>query len=379
MTERVRSSQRRSVRKNWVLAVRWKVAARLMVSGVLLIGGCRLGEVDDGVVRGIILGEDHNLRREFTWTQDGEATSGGRRRGGEDEGEGSVLSVVVALTDVKKSEHWVMALPTSWTIEGGEYDGETIAITPNALRSRRGRESFWLPEPPTAWPDSLRPIPVRISVRGRRENWYAVLDLMARTIEGVEGALGENLFAEPIAVESTEQSNSEMCDQGQLTSEERGVIICVQESLSNLVMMADLTRATLGATAVREKCAVYDESDTCLLNHRTHAVIHIDADVMTGRNAMTDFVVSHELMHALGFGHTCYFATIMRGVFDSDTLMSCNSVGQAPLFELSGITDITIFDVAYVQVSFAMMEELSRLKGTELRLSRRPFANVLVR
>ena len=177
----------------------------------------------------------------------------------------------------------VVLVPRQWTITSGSYGGQTLGVDVRAALARTGDETrFWrlsrLPSRPASvavgWPAERLPVPValqrsrvRISAADSAAFWGIVREL--------EGDFGMSLF-EPASPGTGGDDDPSVS----------GVAVRVDPSLHT----AGLTFVTWSGDG-----DIYDAT----VNVRSTALLHDPR------------VVTHEMLHALGLGHTPSWTSVM--------------------------------------------------------------------
>lgn len=190
-----------------------------------------------------------------------------------------------------QDEHGIVLVPRAWTIPSGRYAGEVVEISPHAARTPvcRGCSVFWVRYPAQGrepvrfqgWPVSRFPLRVGFD-REHSVPAGAAPDSAAfwRAVESVEDAFGMDLFRPVRYAQTLAQGIEE-------NGPDDVVLVVIDPSLS----VAGLTMV-LGRPGIVEYAAVS-------LQRR---------DVV--RTGYGVELVGHEMMHALGFGHTCAWRSI---------------------------------------------------------------------
>lgn len=210
--------------------------------------------------------------------------------------------VHLRVTTPRALQNMTIALvPTSWRIEGGTHDGREIPIdAARALRRLGGNAAFWRLAPlagnePTklvGWPESELPLRIAFN-RGRSTERIATEDSVAfwRIAEQMERDLGLRLFA---------------------PAEPQG------DSIPAAVVAVEIgTGAGEGHTFVTWNQSG-DAYDGVLMFRRASTL----------RNA---HVVTHELLHLLGFGHATSFPSVSQAVSGTEPRMTPEDVAYAQL------------------------------------------------
>ena len=293
-----------------------------------------------------------------------------RGQGGSDD----IVMPAILDASIVNRRVFVIMLTREWTIENGRYAGVTVPISEVALTAKD--ETTWLADPPVSWVADVEPIPVRLLGDVRMETNDGDLTLLATAIEELEEALGEDLLDIPKAVDQDEiQGNRDLhhraCDVESMDELPKGILVCIETFATSFPYWRQLDEIVVGWTAYDEECV--DERGSrgrCIVMERTRALISLDR-VSLSSHEVAMFAVVHELMHALGFGHTCYFSSIMHGGFSEEMLVSCNSRGLSPRFEIGRALKLTAFDVAHAQLVLAMVDEIrTRASTSEVYVSR---------
>lgn len=193
-----------------------------------------------------------------------------------------------------QAEHGIVLVPRTWTIPTGRYAGEAVAVSPHRARMRvcPGCSVFWVKDPVPGgavrfqgWPASRFPLRVAFD-REHSIPAGAAPDSAAfwRGVESMEDAFGMDLFRPVRYVQTLAQGIEE-------TGADDVVLVVIDPGLP----VAGLTMA-IGARGIVEYAAVS-------LQRR---------DVV--RTGYGPELVGHEMMHALGFGHTCSWRSISADI-----------------------------------------------------------------
>jgi hypothetical protein len=209
-----------------------------------------------------------------------------------------------ALTD----ELRIVLIPTVWTIQQGSYRGQTQPISLEAaFRSDRGAAGFYRGQragarsrmKPVAWP--IDSFPLAVALRGREVaeglsagDSVAFWELLGR----LETELGQDLFRPAREADIPVQAN--------------GILVSVNRSLRT-------TGYTF--TASSDQGRLYD------------ARVMVRSRAMLGDSR----IIEHEMLHALGFGHTASWLSLLNP-----------GAHQRP-------ASPTVADVAYVQLFYRVL------------------------
>ena len=212
----------------------------------------------------------------------------------------------------------VILLPRRWVIRGGAFAGDTVEISPAAVLSRIGRESFGRIAAPLAapqrelvsWPRDRLPIPLSIHREPVRAVSAADSIALWRTVHAFEAELGITVFRP--------------ADDSTVQAEGWGAIV-----------RADRALVPSGQTFTtwQEGGRIYDATIT----------------VRQPSDFADHSVMFHELLHALGFGHTGAWSSIMAK------------------YAAAGRTELTHEDVAYAQL-LLRLGALQRVVDTRFAL-----------
>ncbi|HEU0301492.1 MAG TPA: hypothetical protein VFR37_18680 [Longimicrobium sp.] len=224
-------------------------------------------------------------------------------------------------------EHGIVLVPRTWTIPAGRYAGERVSVRPHLARTPVCRRCsvFWVqmqlrangPVRWQGWPLSRFPLRVgfdrqhSVPVGAAPDSaafWWAV--------ERVEDAFGTDLFR-PVRYAQTLPRHPE-------DNPDDVVLVVIDPSLG----IAGLT-TVLGRTGTVEYATVS-------FQHRASLMGSVGPEL-----------VGHELMHVLGFGHTCSWRSLAAD------LQRCPQLRT---------TLPTPEDVAYAQL-FYRVRDLQRASG----------------
>lgn len=206
-----------------------------------------------------------------------------------------------------------------WSIRGGSYAGQSVRIDPS-LASRRSSRFLRLARPRgdvryVGWNPSKLPAHVAF----RRGSGISESDSTAfwAILRQMESDIGMRLFEPAVLFDDDDPAN---------------VIIVATKSMAR---EDGLTMVTWGASGSLYDARVYLRSLETLRSPR---------------------IVTHEMMHSLGFGHTSAWASVM------------NSGGSAP-------SRLTLEDVAYAQFAIdarAQSERIDMWERLALASAREP-------
>ena len=210
---------------------------------------------------------------------------------------------------------------TLWTIRGGTYAGETVSIVPSAATRKGSR--FWRvsnirgEQRIVGWNPSR--LPVAVAFRGESRISEADSTVFWTILRQMEADVGLQLF-EPVALDRDADPDD---------------VIVV--SLRPMASTAGLT----------------------LVTWSTHGSLYDPRVFFQSRATLRDDkIVTHEMMHALGFGHTSAWTSVM------------NPAQPNP-------PRLTSTDVAYVQSALAWRAQYERTdmwSRLALAVSREPAA-----
>lgn len=217
-------------------------------------------------------------------------------------------------------EHGFVLVPRTWTIPAGYFQGERVSISPGLARRPvcQGCSSFWVRMPGPrpfdvyqGWPSSRFPLRMAFE-RSVSQPAGAAPDSAAfwRAAARVEGALGRDLFR-PVPFGQTLPRWPE---------DDPNDVVLVHVDRS--IPMAGLT-TMVGKRGNVEYAAL--------------ALQRASAALAPGGVEL----VSHELMHVLGVGHTCAWRSVM-----ADVGRCPNQRAESPTAE----------DVAYIQLLYRVRE-----------------------
>jgi hypothetical protein len=222
--------------------------------------------------------------------------------------------------EARDREHGFVLVPREWVITGGHFVGQRIAISPERARRRACPtcSSFWVRMAGTrssvgyqGWPSSRFPLRVAFE-RAGSEPVGAAPDSAAfwRAAAQVESALGMDVFR-PVPYAQTVPDDFE-------DGPDDVVLVRIDRALST----AGLT-TMVGSRGNVEYAAL--------------ALQRAGAALAPGGAEL----VSHELMHVLGLGHTCAWRSVLA------------ETGRCPGLRAP---DPTPEDVAYTQVLYRVRD-----------------------
>jgi hypothetical protein len=194
----------------------------------------------------------------------------------------------------------VVLVPTTFTIAGGTYAGSVVSISVDAAVAPAGeRARYWRvsraptsPGVPIGWPEGQFPVPVAVAGRSsamRHADSVAFWSIARQ----LERDFGRTLFR-PISLDSAQSEGWSInlsLDPGEDTP---GITFITHDA------RADLFDASI---VIRSSPLLADER-----------------------------VVTHELVHALGFGHAVGWYSVMNSPFQAAPRMTANDVAYAQLF-----------------------------------------------
>ena len=194
----------------------------------------------------------------------------------------------------------IVLVPTTYTVAGGTYGGTSVPISVDAALAAPGeRARYWRVSRaatsrgvPIGWPEERFPLPVAVAARASamRRADSAAFWAIARQLER---DFGRTLFR-PISIDSARSEGWSV----------------------NLSL--DPGEDTPGIT---------------FITHDGHADLFDASIVIRSSPLLTDErVVTHELMHALGFGHAAGWYSVMNSPFQASPRATASDVGYAQLF-----------------------------------------------
>lgn len=226
-------------------------------------------------------------------------------------------------------EMGIVLMPRRWTIPGGRHAGQVVEVSPARARTPvcPGCTGFWLQvhgERDRAWYQSwhMAAFPLRVAFdREYSTPRGAAPDSAAfwRIVAGMEADFGANLFR-PAPYDQTEPQDEEVDD---------------GPAADVVLVFIDPALRVPGLTTVLSRRGTVDYGAVRLQSR----------DAVTGYGGQR--LVTHELMHALGLGHTCAWRSV------SADLLRCPALRAEAL---------TPEDVAYTQVLYAV-RNLQRATG----------------
>jgi hypothetical protein len=194
----------------------------------------------------------------------------------------------------------IVLVPVAYTIAGGTYGGTVVPISVDAALAPAGeRARYWrVSRAPTSrgtpigWPEERFPLPVAVAgrVSELRRADSAAFWAIARQLER---DFGRTLFR-PISLDSA-----------------------LSEGWS-VNLSLDARESTPGIT---------------FITHAGQADLFDASIVIRSSPLLSDErVVTHELVHALGFGHAVGWYSVMNSPFQAASRMTASDVGYAQLF-----------------------------------------------
>ena len=194
----------------------------------------------------------------------------------------------------------VLLVPTSYTIAGGSYAGTVVPISVAAAFAGAGeRTRYWRVSRsasargvPIGWPDERFPLPVAVS---GRSSSLAGADSAAfwAIARQLERDVGRTLFR-PISIDSARSEGWSVTLSVDPAEHSPGITFITHDG------WGDLFDATI---AIRSSPLLSDER-----------------------------VVTHELVHALGFGHAVGWHSVMNSPFQASARATATDVAYAQLF-----------------------------------------------
>ncbi len=193
----------------------------------------------------------------------------------------------------------ILLVPTRVVIDGGTFAGTTLPVDIDAALSPAWeRPRYWRVSraaragygTPVAWPETEFPIPV--ALRARRGLRWADSAAFWRTARQLEADYGRSLF-QPLADDPA--------------AEEVGRIIVMVEPRTESAGLTFVTYSSIGE-------------------------IYQSTVAVRSASALTDApLVTHELMHALGFGHSSGWYSAAGPVYTNSARATASDVAYAQL------------------------------------------------
>ncbi len=212
--------------------------------------------------------------------------------------------------------------PKVWTVDAGKYRGMQVEIRPRAAGSlSRGGEHFWrfsnssgAPQRVVGWSSERFPIPLafRAGMRGSLDATDSIR--FWRIVSDLESDLGTPLF--------------------------RPMTLAPNEDPTDVVIVSLEPQREAGTQATT--LITWDQ----LGNIYDGRILFRDLASATDQH-----VVSHELMHVIGFGHTSAWPSIMRASVAAEA------------------SSLTVEDVAYAQVALRARGVQERLIADDLEMT----------
>jgi hypothetical protein len=212
--------------------------------------------------------------------------------------------------------------PSIWTVDAGSYRGAQVEIRPRIAASiSRGGSHFWRLSNPDGGPRriigwSSESFPIPLAFRGGRRGALSEADSIVfwSIVRELEADLGTSLF--------------------------RPVTLAPGEDPTDVIVVSLEPPRSSGSVA------------TTLLTWNSFANAYDARISFRDAAAATDpGIVMHELMHALGFGHTTGWRSMMQA-------------SESP-----GVRTLTIEDVAYAQVALRARGVQERLIADDLDMA----------
>lgn len=199
---------------------------------------------------------------------------------------------MIALDTLPRVALDVVLVPRVWVVREGAFRGDTVAVRLNDafeawcdrcsrfLRLSDGPNRKGRPTPVPSWPDSLFPLRVAFERDGNPR--VAPQDSLAfwSVVDAMEEEMGIDLFR-PVPLAETEPTDDE----------------AFPEDVVLVVMDPSLDSAGYGGTGASAGDIL-------------HATVRFrEGRIFSAPHA--PHLVRHEMMHALGFGHTCSWRTVL--------------------------------------------------------------------
>jgi hypothetical protein len=241
-----------------------------------------------------------------------------------------------------------LIFPRVWSVDGGTFDGARVDFSLVAFFGIGQADGFYrhrLPQfwPPTAYPIETVLVQPRVDggeVRNGGPHLKSSTEVLVRANEASLQAqvavfndiLGTRVFSLPVT-----KLQDSMAETG------AGVWFHFWNRSGGSV-------ETLGSTRSSYVCRSSEEF-RCLAEERTSSRIHFTAmSPSTGGATTWPLVVQHELMHAMGFGHTCNFPSIMFNLSAAAKPECCMRDGLWGEGLTNPVTSLTPQDVAGAQI-----------------------------
>lgn len=203
----------------------------------------------------------------------------------------SIFTAVLSIAGTKAGVVGAQEIDSVWTIRGGTYAGQTVRIN-KALASRASR--FWHfssiagQRRLVGWNPSR--LPAKVAFRPGRS--FSSADSLAfwKILREMEADIGMSLF-QPVSLAPGDDPDE--------------VIVVDTKAMSS---SEGVTYVTWGSSGSVYDARVFLRSTGTFQNPR---------------------VVAHEMMHALGFGHTSAWSSIMNGYAGFTTRLTAEDVAYA--------------------------------------------------
>jgi hypothetical protein len=216
----------------------------------------------------------------------------------------------------------VVVAPTTWTIEAGDYAGQTVPIDPALAADPSVLPSYWgfyfpfeqdgfdqtVTEPGEwlgelwEWPESAYPIPLALD-RAGSDARFARADSVAlwQHVDRMERALGWDAFR-PARIEDLEVRPGERRADG-------AILVQVDTALG--VPGVGLTgRADRAGWSLSAQAGSWSGGDVEFVSFSSGDVAFGHVRVSAPAHLRESRLVIHELMHTLGVGHGCAWRSV---------------------------------------------------------------------
>lgn len=242
-----------------------------------------------------------------------------------------------------------LTVPLNVTVVGGAFDGEVVALNQDAAFGFGQREVRFLPEDLEEWARLSFPVhvaflrvgywsadcgsfhpPAPISQEDSVRFWHE--------LRALENRLGLDLFR-PISLSEVQPgSRRERCGHWEPILPEG--FIGVQFFHPSAFPARTPAGWTVKTRLTVEECSF----GGCVEPPVSSTYVRFIVGELHGHPEPVSWVIHHEMLHALGFGHTCFFPSILFLPGAKVDGQTCHPNGMA--------TEVTAYDVALVQLLY---------------------------
>lgn len=216
----------------------------------------------------------------------------------------------------------VIAIPKTWTINGGIYDNITQELDLIALFGPiNDVESFYRKSPVLTWDPATIPLTIIVTIPADLPvATHEIRTEIASAIHKLEGSLGRNVVGKIVYIEN--KGTHESDGDPHCTPGGGGIHGCIHLSVLNSVNGRSGVDARVGSIALETQCNKWT-TNQCLVGEIYEASGYISIFGKEGRFKQFKTLALHELLHAFGFKHACFTPSIMTVDVDNRKEFGC--------------------------------------------------------